>query len=193
MVDLQWGIRGAPCGDHGDGELFLQEIRRCQRTSACPVFIVSLTRVLLVRPHSSPNSASVFPELVLKALLGSRYGHRALPRLIQEKLFISLLSTLSKDPEGVEELHRWYLKDDNAVPPVYVLQPIPAHFPHYNDLRHENSLQRERDAVCWRTREAHLLEVLRRAATAAEAAGDITAEEKQQFNTSGEKTLRIFF
>lgn len=193
MVDLHWGIRGAPCGDLGDGEIFLQEIRRCQRTSAGPAFIVSLTRFFLVRPHSSHNSASVFPELVLKALLGSRYGHRALPRLIQEKLFIRLLSTLSKDPEGVEELHRWYLKDDNAVPPVYVLQPITAHFPHCDDLRHENSLQQERDAVCWRSREANLLEVLCRAAAAAEATGDITTEEKHQFNTSGQKILRSFF
>eukprot|EP00066_Takifugu_rubripes_P010060 XP_003977567.2 PREDICTED: NACHT and WD repeat domain-containing protein 1 [Takifugu rubripes] len=158
VVDLHWGVRGAPCGDHGAAEIFLQEIRRCQRTSAGPAFI---------------------------ALLGSRYGHRALPRLIQEKLFISLLSTLSKDPEGAEELRRWYLKDDNAVPPVYVLQPIAAHFPHYDDLRPENSLQRERDAACWRAKEARLLEVLRRAAAAAEAAGDITTEEKQQFNTSG--------
>ncbi|TNM88089.1 hypothetical protein fugu_006310 [Takifugu bimaculatus] len=158
VVDLHWGVRGAPCGDHGAAEIFLQEIRRCQRTSAGPAFV---------------------------ALLGSRYGHRALPRLIQEKLFISLLSTLSKDPEGAEELRRWYLRDDNAVPPVYVLQSIAAHFPHYDDLRPENSLQRERDAACWRAKEARLLEVLRRAAAAAEAAGDITAEEKQQFNTSG--------
>lgn len=129
---------------------------------------------------------SLFPGPDPKALLGSRYGHRALPQLLQEKLFISLLATLSDHPEGVEELSRWYLKDSNAVPPVYLLQPVTAHFPHYGDLRPESGLQRDQDALRWRSKEAQLLQVLRSAAAAAEAAGNITAEQKQQFHTSGE-------
>uniref|UniRef100_A0A8C2WCA7 NACHT and WD repeat domain containing 1 n=1 Tax=Cyclopterus lumpus TaxID=8103 RepID=A0A8C2WCA7_CYCLU len=133
VVDLRWGIRSDSSGDHKACEIFLHEIKSCQRISAGPAFI---------------------------ALLGNRYGHRSLPRLIPEKLFEVLLSKLSKNPEGIKQINEWFLKDNNAVPPTYLLQPITTHFPHY------------------------MLQLLRSAATDAEAAGDITAEQKQHFFTS---------
>uniref|UniRef100_A0A3B4VFH5 NACHT and WD repeat domain containing 1 n=1 Tax=Seriola dumerili TaxID=41447 RepID=A0A3B4VFH5_SERDU len=142
VVDLRWGIRNVTPGVHESCEIFLQEIETCKRISAGPAFI---------------------------ALLGNRYGHRALPRLVLQKQFEVLLSKLSKNPEGVKQLNQWFLKDSNAVPPTYVLQPITAHFPHYSDLRPEKT---------------QLLQLLRSAATDAEAAGDITAEQRQQFYTS---------
>lgn len=128
----------------------------------------------------------------LKALLGNRYGHRALPRLIPEKQFEALLSKLSKNPEGVKQLNQWFLKDNNAVPPTYVLQPITAHFPHYSDLRPESGPQRDNDVLSWRFTETQLLQLLRSAATDAEAAGDITAEQKQHFYTSGQRRRTQF-
>ncbi|XP_070817792.1 NACHT domain- and WD repeat-containing protein 1 [Chaetodon trifascialis] len=157
VVDLRWGIRSIWSGDHEACEIFLQEIRSCQRISAGPAFI---------------------------ALLGNRYGHRALPRLIPEKQFEAVLSKLSKNPQGVKQLNQWFLKDNNAVPPTYVLQPITAHFPHYSDLRPESGPQRDNDVLSWRFTETQLLQLLRSAATDAEAAGDITAEQKQHFYTS---------
>ncbi|XP_041648114.1 NACHT domain- and WD repeat-containing protein 1 [Cheilinus undulatus] len=157
VVDLRWGIRGVPSGDHEAGEIFLQEIRNCQRISAGPAFI---------------------------ALLGNRYGHRTLPRLIPEKHFEALLSKLSRNPEGIKQLSQWFLKDSNAVPPTYVLQPITAHFPHYSDLQPESGPQHDKDVLSWRFTETQLLQLLRSAATDAEAAGDITAEQKQLFITS---------
>uniref|UniRef100_A0A3P8RP91 NACHT and WD repeat domain containing 1 n=1 Tax=Amphiprion percula TaxID=161767 RepID=A0A3P8RP91_AMPPE len=138
VVDLRWGIRNVPSGDHEACEIFLQEIQRSQRMSAGPAFTVS-------------------------ALLGNRYGHRALPRLIPEKQFDLFLAKLHKNPEGIKQLNQWFLKDNNAVPPTYVLQPITAHFPHYK---------------------TQLLQLLRSAAADSEAAGDITAEQKQHFHTS---------
>lgn len=93
---------------------------------------------------------------------------------------------LSKDPEDATELNRWYLKDNNAVPPTYILQPITAHFPHYGDLRDESSIQREKAALCWRAKEARLLQILRTAAAAAETAGDITPDQRREFSTSGQ-------
>lgn len=202
MVDLCWGLRSVPWGEHEAREVFQEEIRRCQQISAGPAFIVSWSPVDLgspqtripLRPRSISDQGhvlsyssffffSVFHAWVLKALLGNRYGHRALPPLIQEKVFISLLSTLSKDPEDAIELNRWYLKDDNAVPPTYILQPITAHFP---DLRGENSVQREKAALCWRAKEARLLQILRTAAAAAETAGDITPDQRRGFSTSGQ-------
>ncbi|XP_072244931.1 NACHT domain- and WD repeat-containing protein 1 [Leuresthes tenuis] len=158
VVDLRWGIRSVPFGDHEACEISLLELQQCKRISAGPAFI---------------------------ALLGYRYGHRALPRLIPEKQFEVLLSKLSKNPEGVKQLQQWYLKDTNAVPPTYVLQPIPTHFPHYCDLRPESRQQHDNNVLSWRFTEGRLLQLLRSAAAAAEVAGDITAEQKQHFYTSG--------
>ncbi|KAL7396393.1 hypothetical protein ABVT39_005119 [Epinephelus coioides] len=157
VLDLRWGIRGISSGDHEACDVFLQEINTCQRISAGPAFV---------------------------ALLGNRYGHRTLPRLVPEKQFEVLLSKLSKNPEGVKQLNQWFLKDNNAVPPTYVLQPITAHFPHYSDLRPESGPQRDNNLLSWRFTETQLLQLLRAAATDAEAAGDVTAEQKQHFFTS---------
>ncbi|KAM9848826.1 NACHT domain- and WD repeat-containing protein 1 [Aulostomus maculatus] len=157
VVDLRWGIRNITSGDHEACELSLQEIQTCKRVSAGPAFV---------------------------ALLGNRYGHRPLPRLIPEKQFEILLSKLSKNPEGIKQLQQWYLRDNNAIPPTYVLQPIPVHFPHYSDLRPESGPQREKEVLSWRFIEAQMLQHLRFAAADAAAAGDITAEQKQLFFTS---------
>ncbi|XP_034036660.1 NACHT domain- and WD repeat-containing protein 1-like [Thalassophryne amazonica] len=157
VVDLRWGLRGVPAGDHEACELFLQEIEICQRISAGPAFI---------------------------ALLGNRYGHRALPRLIPQKHFEVFLSKLSKNSEGINLLQRWYLLDNNAIPPTYVLQPVTTHFPHYSDLRPEKKPQRDGDNLSWRSVETQLLKLLRNAAAHAETDGDITAEQKQHFYKS---------
>ncbi|XP_029285414.1 NACHT domain- and WD repeat-containing protein 1 [Cottoperca gobio] len=157
VVDLRWGIRSVTSGDHEACEISLQEIESCQRISAGPAFI---------------------------AMLGNRYGYRTLPRLVPEKQFEVLLSKLYKNPEGATQLNQWFLKDNNAVPPIYVLQPITTHFPHYSDLRPESGPQRDNNLLSWRFTETQLLQLLRSAATDAEAAGDITAEQKQHFFTS---------
>ncbi|KAK5869245.1 hypothetical protein PBY51_023979 [Eleginops maclovinus] len=154
VVDLRWGIRSVPSGDHEACKISLQEIQTSKRISAGPAFI---------------------------ALLGNRYGYRALPRLVPEKQFEVLLSKLSKNPEGVKQLNQWYLNDNNAVPPTYVLQPITDHFPHFGDLQPESGAQRDNSLLSWRFTETKLLQLLRSAAADAEAAGDITAEQKQHF------------
>uniref|UniRef100_A0A3Q3KHV7 NACHT and WD repeat domain containing 1 n=1 Tax=Monopterus albus TaxID=43700 RepID=A0A3Q3KHV7_MONAL len=142
VVDLRWGIRNVPSGDHESCEIFLWEIERCKKISAGPAFV---------------------------ALLGNRYGHRALPRLVPEKQFEVLLSKLSKNPEGTNQLNQWFLKDDNADPPTYILQPVTAHFPHYGDLQPENRPQHDNNVSLWRSTETQLLQLLRSAATDAEA------------------------
>ncbi|XP_054451988.1 NACHT domain- and WD repeat-containing protein 1, partial [Anoplopoma fimbria] len=157
VVDLRWGIRSDSSGDHEACEIFLEEIKSCQRISAGPAFI---------------------------ALLGNRYGYRILPRLIPEKQFETFLSRISKNQEGVKQLNKWFLKDNNAVPPTYVLQPITTHFPHYSDLRPESGPQRDKNLLSWRSTETQVLKLLRSSATDAEAAGDIIAEQKQRFFTS---------
>lgn len=89
-------------------------------------------------------------------------------------------------------LNQWFLKDNNAVPPTYVLQPITAHFSHYSDLRPESRPQHDKDVVSWRLTETKLLQLLRSAATTAEKDGDITTEQKQRFFSSGQRCLTQF-
>ncbi|XP_039984385.1 NACHT domain- and WD repeat-containing protein 1 [Xiphias gladius] len=165
VVDLRWGIRNVTSGDHESCEIFLREIQSCKRISAGPAFV---------------------------ALLGNRYGHRAIPRLVPEKQFEVLLSKLSKNPEGLKQVNRWFSKDNNAVPPTYVLRPITAHFPHYSDLRPESGPQRSNNVLSWNFTETQLLQLLRSAATDAEAAGDIAAEQKQHFYTSGQSVFSFW-
>ncbi|KAM9831467.1 NACHT domain- and WD repeat-containing protein 1 [Neosynchiropus ocellatus] len=157
VVDLRWGLRSITAGDHEACEVFIQEIEKCRRLSAGPSFV---------------------------ALLGNRYGHRALPLVIPEKLLEVLLAKLSNNPDGVKHVTQWFWKDENAVPPVYVLQPISTHLSRYSDLRPESATHHEQDVTSWRLAETQLLKLLRLAASDAEAAGDITVEQKQVFFTS---------
>uniref|UniRef100_A0A8D3B2T7 DUF4062 domain-containing protein n=1 Tax=Scophthalmus maximus TaxID=52904 RepID=A0A8D3B2T7_SCOMX len=46
VVDLRWGIRNVPSGDHESAEIFLQEIQSCERISAGPSFVVSVSTSL---------------------------------------------------------------------------------------------------------------------------------------------------
>ncbi|KAK5906556.1 hypothetical protein CesoFtcFv8_004491 [Champsocephalus esox] len=43
VVDLHWGIRSVPSGDHEACEISLQEIQTSKRISAGPAFIVSVS------------------------------------------------------------------------------------------------------------------------------------------------------
>lgn len=123
--------------------------------------------------------------MFIKALLGNKYGHRSIPRVIPEKTFEMLLSKVSRDQEGPKLLNQWFLKDNNALPPEYVLQPITNNLTHYKDLRPESKQQRDKDISSWRHIESRLLQFLRTAAIRAEKDGDIMTEQKHQFFRSG--------
>ncbi|KAM9479394.1 NACHT domain- and WD repeat-containing protein 1 [Salvelinus alpinus] len=152
VVDMRWGLQDAIDVDHMTTELCLQEIEACKKVSVGPSFI---------------------------ALLGNRYGHRPIPRVLPGKQFEVLLSKLPQDQVGL--LHQWFRKDNNAVPPVYVLQPITTLLPHYNDLQPEKRPLQDDSVISWRYTEARLLHLLRTAAVQAEEDGDITVEQKHQF------------
>jgi len=94
-IDLRWGVREEAGLDQQTMKICLGEIERCQRITPRPNFIV---------------------------LLGDRYGWRPLPPDIPAEEF----ELLKKAVSGVEEqalLEKYYRLDDNAVPPVYCLQP----------------------------------------------------------------------
>ncbi|KAM4888188.1 NACHT domain- and WD repeat-containing protein 1 [Thomomys bottae] len=95
VVDLRWGIQDTEALDHSMMELCLEELSRCQQTSIGPAFV---------------------------ALLGDRYGPCPVPGLIEEKEWETLRAQLSARPRDLELVARRFQRDENAVPPTYVLQ-----------------------------------------------------------------------
>uniref|UniRef100_A0AAV2KSS5 Uncharacterized protein n=1 Tax=Knipowitschia caucasica TaxID=637954 RepID=A0AAV2KSS5_KNICA len=155
VVDLCWGLRSVPDSVRLEAcEVFLHEIHKSRLVSFVPVFVV---------------------------LLGQRYGQCSLPHLIPQKHFQMFLSKLSKNTDGLKLLNQWYCRDDNTVPPTYVLQPITAHLDHSEDVSPENKTKRESDSARWKSTERKLLQLLR---TGARSAG-LPPEESQSYCTSG--------
>lgn len=99
-IDLRWGIREEAGYDQQTMKICLNEIARCQRITPRPNFIV---------------------------LLGDRYGWRPLPPEIEAGEFELLVMAIA-DPAERALVEAWYVRDDNAVPPVYFLKArtVPA-------------------------------------------------------------------
>ena len=94
-IDLRWGVREEAALDQQTMKICLDEIDRCQKITPRPNFVV---------------------------LLGDRYGWRPLPFEIPEREFKEIERGIS-DSGDKDLLMRWYRCDQNAVPPVYCLQP----------------------------------------------------------------------
>ena len=76
-------------------------------------------------------------KFLFQAIVGDKYGYRPIPRSVEEGLFESLASVKVQGWELVEE---WYRKDMNAVPAVYILQPISSKIHNYNNMVRQNYL-----------------------------------------------------
>ncbi|CAM4701804.1 unnamed protein product [Caretta caretta] len=156
VIDLRWGVCDIIDTDHMSTQLCLEEIESCQKLSVGPTFI---------------------------GLLGDRYGHRPLPRLIEEKEFEALIAQLTGDPTATHLLTFWYWKDENAIPSVYVLQPITDHLPHCHPTA--NQAQHQENMEVWRSVERDLASALRLAAREAEKHGLISQEQRHRYDKSG--------
>jgi WD40 repeat protein len=106
-IDLRWGVSGEAALDHRTMRICLDELRRAQELSPKPNFLV---------------------------LLGNRYGWRPLPEEISvgefgllEAAAAGVSTTGRKSAVGI--LREWYLQDENALPPVYLLQSRRQHLP----------------------------------------------------------------
>ncbi|XP_072026817.1 NACHT domain- and WD repeat-containing protein 1-like [Amphiura filiformis] len=95
VVDMRWGVRDEATADHMTTELCIREIRNCQQLSIGPNFMF---------------------------FLGQRYGYRALQPAIKAAEFDILLKFTTSEDAGL--LKDWFERDDNAVPPMYLLRPI---------------------------------------------------------------------
>ena len=103
-IDLRWGVSEEASLDHQTMKICLAEIERSQNISPRPNFIF---------------------------ILGDRFGWRPLPFSIPVDEFEQLLPQLTaeeqeklvaKDDQPEGEMG-WYRRDNNAVPPEYVLRP----------------------------------------------------------------------
>lgn len=103
IVDMRWGIRDEASNDHMTTEICLQELENCQKYSAGPNFL---------------------------SLLSHKYGYRSLLRQIHADEFEKILKYVDFSDQR-QLLSKWYIRDDNAVPPKYILQPISTHLPDY--------------------------------------------------------------
>ena len=73
--------------------------------------------------HDSASIALWILLLFHQTMLGDRYGYRPIPSFIPEQEFdLIIKEALVFDRQKVETVQSWYIKDSNALPPVYVLQ-----------------------------------------------------------------------
>ncbi|MEW6366947.1 MAG: AAA family ATPase [Acidobacteriota bacterium] len=121
-VDLRWGVSEEAALDQQTMNICLQELRRCQRLSPRPNFIVLLGERYGWRPLPAQIEAIEFEALLRRIphhnLLPSWYRHR-------EKTTGRDVRDDSAVPAGVV-VHSWYRRDDNAVPARYDLLPREA-------------------------------------------------------------------
>ena len=69
----------------------------------------------------------------------------------------------TSEAKDKELLNRWFYRDENTVPPVYVLQPITVHLPHFNDKAEEK--KRENAQKAWWQQFERIQMALRQAAS----------------------------
>lgn len=102
-IDLRWGIREEATAGQRTMRICLAEVARCQEVSPRPNFVV---------------------------LLGDRYGWRPLPEVVDAAEFETLAALLSVEERTAAQAA--YHRDDNAVPPQYVLVPHGDQSPAYD-------------------------------------------------------------
>ncbi|KAL4232336.1 hypothetical protein ACF0H5_009907 [Mactra antiquata] len=103
VVDMRWGVRDEATDDHMGTELCLKELRLCQQLSTGPNFV---------------------------SLLSHKYGYTAFPRLIDAEEFEKIFDNI-KDQDVKDLFQKWYTRDDNYVPPTYILASISTHIPDF--------------------------------------------------------------
>jgi NACHT domain- and WD repeat-containing protein len=101
-VDLRWGVNEESALNQKTLQICFNEIERCQRVSPKPNFLI---------------------------LLGDKYGWQPVPEIIPEDEMMAILAVL--EPNGITFIENWYRRDENAVPPEYVLQPRGDDFKEY--------------------------------------------------------------
>ncbi|KAK7501922.1 hypothetical protein BaRGS_00006674 [Batillaria attramentaria] len=155
VVDLRWGLTSETENDHSGTKVCLQEIKNCQHVSLGPNFV---------------------------GILGHRYGmHRPLAvELPVAEFEILLQEAKSLKLPDVSLVEVWYKKDDNALPPVYVLQTIRTYFPNYGDTTPGKEGLRQQDLEKWNDTNHRLQSTMQAAADSAYKAKKISESSWRQ-------------
>ena len=69
-----------------------------------------------------------------QVLFGQKYGYRPFPATIEVEEFERVRQAAIDNgcnSKSIALLDKWFLKDKNNLPPMYVLQPITSKIPHY--------------------------------------------------------------
>eukprot|EP00106_Octopus_bimaculoides_P007542 XP_014774984.1 PREDICTED: NACHT and WD repeat domain-containing protein 2-like [Octopus bimaculoides] len=161
------------------------------RLDNLPTLPSSIVRIFLSSTFKAKNcnfQQALYPDQKLRELdgfIGSRYGYRPLPYTIEEQHFDHILQEANAiDSDNIDLLNKWYIKDTNAVPPVYVLQPIRSVFQHYMSRDPNMAEQQAKDTQGWKECERSLLDLIRRASDAAYQNSLLTQEQKHDFFAS---------
>ncbi|KAB1259118.1 Paired amphipathic helix protein Sin3b [Camelus dromedarius] len=100
-------------------------------SSSVAIFISSTVSDMDAEREALQSSA--YPEvqtfcqkhgLMFEALIGDQYGPCPIPALIDEKEWEALRAQLTARPRDLELVARHFRKDENAVPPTYLLQSL---------------------------------------------------------------------
>ncbi len=102
-VDLRWGVTEESQLNQKTLQICLNEVARCQRISPKPNFLI---------------------------LLGDKYGWQPIPEKIPGIEWDEIFPLLNNDDASL--FNKWYKKDENAVPPEYVLQPRGEEYKEYS-------------------------------------------------------------
>lgn len=119
----------------------------------------------------------------MQTLLGQKYGYCAFPPKIPNDEFDTLLTAI-EDPANKDLLRKWFLRDDNAVPPQYVMQPISSQFP--DAFSSSNKEARKVATRAWREVYYKLQNMLRTAAAKA-----LNKNDAQKYYISGKYNLNM--
>uniref|UniRef100_A0A1I8II55 WD_REPEATS_REGION domain-containing protein n=1 Tax=Macrostomum lignano TaxID=282301 RepID=A0A1I8II55_9PLAT len=103
------------------------------------------------------------------------------PALVDAREFEAILEfhRARDSPEAVASLSRWYLRDENSVPPVYVLQPVSSVLVHFASKGFQRLMEAHQNE--WWATMAYLQRLLRSAADALCRDGVFSQEQRHNF------------
>jgi len=169
-IDLRWGVSEEAGRDQQTMAICLDEVKRCQKASPKPNFIV---------------------------LLGDRYGWCPLPAAIDAKEFEAIVQKVPAGEQGLlsfdetrpEEGNGWYRKDANAKDPVYHLRERNVVVPDGASAEQTKAAHDEEEAR-WQRDEARIRDALRTAIDALGWAQDDERRVKYEASATEQEILR---
>ncbi|VDM45229.1 unnamed protein product [Toxocara canis] len=191
VVDMRWGVRDEATDDHMTTKLCINEIGNCQRLSLGPNFVVvdmrwgvrdeatddHMTTKLCINEIGNCQRLSLGPNFVV--FLCQKYGYRPIPSEILCTELDMLKRALRDEHEDTSLLDTWYIEDANAVPALFILQPISSILVNFNNKRIPK-LQKQ-DAAAWWEAEASMQNSLRKAAKICYDRGYLTHEQMHNY------------